>query len=465
MIHQNFGLIVSRLYFVALCISLNILSTGCDSDDQVLIDPPSGGIITEILDARASPNHSDMIPDEMSDAELLDMVIIDAEVAGMDMEVIDAEVAGMDIEVMDADVADTGLGGTEIDTNQPPVFNPVRRQRAQVGELISFTISAMDDNPESLVYTAGSLPNGAVFNPNDQSLAWTPSVAQGGQTYMLIFTVSDGELGDLLNVQVNVDPGCTNGEYRQRATCGYDECQEGIWTTSPIPITEICNGYDDDCDQVIDESAAAMASECCEGEAGAANCYGLSYCNELSCISLPQGLCNLDGDCQEGELCIQRECTRDNGVSSCQSPIPYEQAIVTANGLASASQLRRAQSGCLVIDDGRLGVNEGSEVVFIYETELDIMQPFELNASVSVNGVLLPITLSITTDCNATPVPFACQDNYNLGTNFEVVRLMFQPLPRQQYYLVLDTLGSFLQDELTRQGVGLEAVEYRIAMR
>nr|WP_321497466.1 Ig-like domain-containing protein [uncultured Methanolobus sp.] len=88
--------------------------------------------------------------------------------------------------------------------NHPPVFNSINDINTTVGNLVTFTVSATDQDHNYLTYYNTSvLPEGAVFYPDNQSFVWTPS---SNGTYNVNFGVDDGNGGtDSVVVRIIVD--------------------------------------------------------------------------------------------------------------------------------------------------------------------------------------------------------------------------------------------------------------------
>ncbi|WP_157860211.1 disaggregatase related repeat-containing protein [Methanosarcina acetivorans] len=112
-------------------------------------------------------------------------------------------------------------GTTEVVTNQAPVLNSIQDATVEIGESLTFTVSASDAEEDSLSYSASGLPTGATFDSESGIFAWTPAVGQEG-TYSVTFVVSDGELTDSATAIINVskqedtskqeDPSTITGE-------------------------------------------------------------------------------------------------------------------------------------------------------------------------------------------------------------------------------------------------------------
>jgi hypothetical protein len=74
---------------------------------------------------------------------------------------------------------------------RPPVLDPIGPQSVDEDELLEFTITATDPDPDDvLTYSASNLPNGATFDPETQIFRWTPGYEDEGN-YQVLFTVTD----------------------------------------------------------------------------------------------------------------------------------------------------------------------------------------------------------------------------------------------------------------------------------
>jgi len=140
--------------------------------------------------------------------------------------------------------------------------------------------------------------------------SWTPSCSAGTPSTETCNNIDDDCDG-------SVDEGLTN-----TATCGVgacyrsvsQTCSAGSWTpscTAGTPSTETCNGIDDDCDSVVDNSLTAPSQICYAG-VGACRNSGIEYqtCNGASGWSSTYSGCtavagtagietcnNIDDDC------------------------------------------------------------------------------------------------------------------------------------------------------------------------
>ncbi|NLY74548.1 MAG: tandem-95 repeat protein [Firmicutes bacterium] len=88
--------------------------------------------------------------------------------------------------------------------NRAPVLEEIGDQIVNEGQLLEFTVAAVDPDGDELTYTATGLPEGASFDPTTRVFSWTPSYAQAG-IYTVTFQVSDGGLTDSIEVKITVN--------------------------------------------------------------------------------------------------------------------------------------------------------------------------------------------------------------------------------------------------------------------
>ena len=89
-------------------------------------------------------------------------------------------------------------------TNHAPVLNGIGDKETNVGQALTFTISATDQDGDSLTYSASGLPSGASFNPSTRRFSWTPGALQAGVYPGVTFQVSDGNLTDSESITITV---------------------------------------------------------------------------------------------------------------------------------------------------------------------------------------------------------------------------------------------------------------------
>jgi hypothetical protein len=92
------------------------------------------------------------------------------------------------------------------EANQDPVLASIGNQSVNVGELLSFSLSATDSDlvsgaPNALSYSAIGLPIGATLDENTGAFSWTPTA---GGTFPVTFQVSDGTttVSETINIVV-----------------------------------------------------------------------------------------------------------------------------------------------------------------------------------------------------------------------------------------------------------------------
>ena len=196
------------------------------------------------------------------------------------------------------------------------------------------------------------------------------------------------------------DCDCANGDERpcdRPGVCGggIETCRGGNWgACSVLPIGELCNGLDDDCDDSDDETFACVfgtVDQPCTvptcGTAGTQDCR--SDCSWAACRA-PTETCNGcddtgDGEVDEGFLCARNEasvdCTTPCGTmgtgtcnSSCNGVLDCRAATETCNycdddgdgttqdemALATTDRTSVAQCATLDLYDGATCAPSGS---------------------------------------------------------------------------------------------------------
>ncbi len=90
-----------------------------------------------------------------------------------------------------------------VNVNQPPILDPVGDQSVNEGQFLDITLSAIDPDGETLIYSAADLPQGAALIENQ--LTWTPTYDQSG-SYPVTLRVEDlGGLIDSETITITVD--------------------------------------------------------------------------------------------------------------------------------------------------------------------------------------------------------------------------------------------------------------------
>lgn len=122
-------------------------------------------------------------------------------------------------------------GGTT--TGRPPVADPLPPQQAQVGQPLTFTVSATDPDGDPLTWSMrpDTAPAGATFTAGTREFSWTPAEADGGRSYEVTFEVSDGTHNAFLAVDIAV------GEVGGGGTCEADRFEPNDASTAPTTLT------------------------------------------------------------------------------------------------------------------------------------------------------------------------------------------------------------------------------------
>ncbi len=133
--------------------------------------------------------------------------------------------------------------------NNPPVLDPVGDKSVQVGDTLSFTVTASDKDGDALRYSAENLPRGATFT--QQEFTWIPDSA--GTFENIIFRVEDGRGGaDADTITITVTPLATIviNEILADPPAGQsgDANGDGTRHSSEDEFIELVNGGDESID-------------------------------------------------------------------------------------------------------------------------------------------------------------------------------------------------------------------------
>jgi len=94
-----------------------------------------------------------------------------------------------------------------IQSNQPPVLDPIGNQAVAEGSLLTFAAQATDPNPGTLTYSLGvGAPAGAAIDPNTGLFTWTPTDNVPGGVSITIVVTDNGapQLSDSETILVSV---------------------------------------------------------------------------------------------------------------------------------------------------------------------------------------------------------------------------------------------------------------------
>jgi len=106
-------------------------------------------------------------------------------------------------------VSDGSLNDSEVvtitvsDGNRAPQLNAIGSKQGAENSSLSFTVTATDQDADTLTYTTSTLPSGASFNPTTQLFSWTPDYEQAG-VYSVTFSVTDGSLSASEVVSISI---------------------------------------------------------------------------------------------------------------------------------------------------------------------------------------------------------------------------------------------------------------------
>ncbi len=95
---------------------------------------------------------------------------------------------------------------TVLNTNRPPVFDPIEPKEISEGAFLSFEVRASDPDRDRLTLAAQPLPEGARFTDHGNgtgTFEWATRIDQGGR-FSLVFTASDGQMKEEHSVPVTL---------------------------------------------------------------------------------------------------------------------------------------------------------------------------------------------------------------------------------------------------------------------
>ena len=288
-----------------------------------------------------------------------------------------------------------------------------------------------------------------------------------------------GQMGGVPAGQSGGDSACMDGDTRVLSSCGLERCLDGAWSTEPN-ARERCNGHDDDCDGRVDETfsvggmcfvdnssgcrlegayqcdpntEAAMCvissetsnrPELCDGvdndcddvidegfEETTRCCTDQSHCPEdLSCV---EGLCQ-DTSSQQPEI------DPNAPLGSCGRPIwmPGFDVYPTDGNIAQKELTVSNCTGDLLDDLVLLGQTTlGSEVVFAFSLPQTQRVRFSVDLTFFASVIYV-----FEGQCIPEQVESDYCDQSILGLGSEPARpaeLIFEAQANQVYYVVLDT--------------------------
>ena len=94
----------------------------------------------------------------------------------------------------------------EVPGDQSPVLQSIGDKSVNEGELLIFTLSAIDPDDDPLTFSAKNLPRGAVFDSSTRTFSWSPGVGQRGTYGGIHFEVTDGVFTDFEDITITVNP-------------------------------------------------------------------------------------------------------------------------------------------------------------------------------------------------------------------------------------------------------------------
>lgn len=87
--------------------------------------------------------------------------------------------------------------------NKPPVFDAVQSKTVNENSELTFSVNAVDPEGSAVIYTTGTLPQGALFNATTKTFTWKPTYQQSGN-YSVVFYADDGNSKGSIQVNITV---------------------------------------------------------------------------------------------------------------------------------------------------------------------------------------------------------------------------------------------------------------------
>ena len=87
--------------------------------------------------------------------------------------------------------------------NRAPVLASIPNATVKEGEVVTFFVEATDEDNDQITYAAIGLPSGGTLS--DNNFSWEPDFEQGGNSFDITFTASDGEEEVSQTVQIVVE--------------------------------------------------------------------------------------------------------------------------------------------------------------------------------------------------------------------------------------------------------------------
>jgi hypothetical protein len=123
--------------------------------------------------------------------------------------------------------------------NHAPEFEALGDQFPAAGQPYSLLVQATDQDGDTLTFSVqGELPPGAAFDPAGALFQWTPTPDLAGSEHRVIFSVTDGQLKDTVDVLFIVTGGTDGNQPPEVATIPSQEIAVGKTLTLTIQATD-----------------------------------------------------------------------------------------------------------------------------------------------------------------------------------------------------------------------------------
>jgi hypothetical protein len=262
--------------------------------------------------------------------------------------------------------------------NTPPILDPIGDKSVNELATLTFTATAFDaETPQALTFTledgTGDVPIGASITPGG-IFTWTPTAAQGPESYIFDIVVSDGLLKDKETIMVNVNernsdysivPVPEEGDNVFEATFGLIDCIIDPATGECVSVIMTQHGSD----TVIDARTALIATHFDDTEP-----FETQVCHYKSAFANfaddPNPVCETFDIVKDGTVLTQEPLSLE---ADCGGPLDDGDTAICENG--TVTRVMRVLNGAVEV--GQL------EIVYLYTNTLKFTLKFTQNQGFS----------------------------------------------------------------------------------
>lgn len=138
------------------------------------------------------------------------------------------------VKIIDSSAPGSDDNSTGNETDKPPVISGIGDKSVRVNELLTFRVSAIDDEGDVIVYSAQGLPEGATIDENTGIFRWTPDTE--GSYVVTFLAESNGQI-DSETITIVVLPSTVPSSEPQISNLSAENISSSsvtlTWTNSP----------------------------------------------------------------------------------------------------------------------------------------------------------------------------------------------------------------------------------------